>query len=246
MADNTQLNVGTTGDVIATDDLTTLNGGAVSGVKAQRVKVGFGSDASLRDVDASNPLPTVQTGALPAGTNNIGVVTPPAITKGTQSTNGFSTQDLKDSGRTTIGLTIEVAGAATTEALATVTESRNGATATAFTSKVITSGKRIRFSAVIMEVETLGSGTAPQRAYLRLRVNTAGATIATSPIQAVFPIVNNTAVVKSGNMMIYDIPDGMEFAGDGTATYGFTLQFPDWIVTTATVQVKISIIAFEY
>jgi hypothetical protein len=58
MADNTTLNAGTGGDVIATDDLTTLNGGAVSGVKAQRVKVGFGSDASLRDVDAANPLPT--------------------------------------------------------------------------------------------------------------------------------------------------------------------------------------------
>jgi hypothetical protein len=59
MADNTTLNAGTGGDVIATDDLTTLNGGAVSGVKAQRVKVGFGSDASLRDVDASNGLPVL-------------------------------------------------------------------------------------------------------------------------------------------------------------------------------------------
>lgn len=44
-------------DTIATDDITTLNGGAVSGVKAQRVKVGYGSDASLRDVDAANGLP---------------------------------------------------------------------------------------------------------------------------------------------------------------------------------------------
>ena len=52
MSDNTTLNTGTGGDIIATDDLTTLNGGAVSGFKVQRVKVGFGSDASLRDVDA--------------------------------------------------------------------------------------------------------------------------------------------------------------------------------------------------
>ena len=59
MADNTVLNSGTGGDTIATDDLTTLNGGAVSGVKAQRVKVGFGSDAVFRDVDASNGLPVV-------------------------------------------------------------------------------------------------------------------------------------------------------------------------------------------
>lgn len=59
MADNTVINPGTGGDSIATDDITTLNGGAVSGVKAQRVKVGFGSDASLRDVDASNGLPII-------------------------------------------------------------------------------------------------------------------------------------------------------------------------------------------
>lgn len=66
MADNTILNSGTGGDTIATDDLTTLNGLAVSGFKVQRVKVGFGVDASLRDVDAANGLPvsgTVADGA---------------------------------------------------------------------------------------------------------------------------------------------------------------------------------------
>jgi hypothetical protein len=57
MADNTTLPVGTGGDVIATDELTTLNGGAVSGVKVQRVKPGFGVDASLRDVSNQFPLP---------------------------------------------------------------------------------------------------------------------------------------------------------------------------------------------
>jgi hypothetical protein len=57
MADNTTINVGSGGDVIATDDLTTLNGGAVSGVKAQRVKPGFGADASFRDVSGAYPLP---------------------------------------------------------------------------------------------------------------------------------------------------------------------------------------------
>ncbi len=57
MADNTTLNSGTGGDLISTDDLTSLNGGVVLGVKVQRVKVGFGSDAALRDVDATNGLP---------------------------------------------------------------------------------------------------------------------------------------------------------------------------------------------
>jgi hypothetical protein len=57
MPDNTQLNTGTGGDLIATDELTTLNGSPSSGVKVQRVKVGFGPDNSLRDVDSSNGLP---------------------------------------------------------------------------------------------------------------------------------------------------------------------------------------------
>lgn len=57
MADNTLLNAGTGGDTIATDELTTLNGGAVSGFKVQRVKPGFGVDASFRDVSAQFGLP---------------------------------------------------------------------------------------------------------------------------------------------------------------------------------------------
>lgn len=61
MADNTTLNSGTGGDVIATDDVTSLNGGASSGIKVQRVKVMFGSDGSATDVDSANPLPVIQT-----------------------------------------------------------------------------------------------------------------------------------------------------------------------------------------
>lgn len=57
MADGTQINPGTGGDVIATDDLNTINGSVVSGQKAQRVKVGYGVDGALQDVEAGHPLP---------------------------------------------------------------------------------------------------------------------------------------------------------------------------------------------
>lgn len=57
MADNTTLNAGTGGDIIASDDVTTLNGGASSGVKVQRTKNGFGVDGSYRDVSGAFPLP---------------------------------------------------------------------------------------------------------------------------------------------------------------------------------------------
>lgn len=54
MADNTQLNVGTGGDLLSTDDIG-------SGVKVQRVKVQYGADGSATDVSATAPLPAVQT-----------------------------------------------------------------------------------------------------------------------------------------------------------------------------------------
>lgn len=50
MADNTTLNVGTAGDVIATDD--------ISGVKFQRIKLIHGADGvNAGDVSKANPLP---------------------------------------------------------------------------------------------------------------------------------------------------------------------------------------------
>jgi hypothetical protein len=53
MADNTQLNVGTGGDIIATDD--------IGGVKYQRIKNGFGADGSYSDVSDTNALPALLT-----------------------------------------------------------------------------------------------------------------------------------------------------------------------------------------
>lgn len=87
MADNVELNAGTGGATLATDD--------VAGIQFQRVKVTWGTDGAATDTSASDPLPVVQTGtldigtvttvttvaavtaisnALPAGDNNIGNV----------------------------------------------------------------------------------------------------------------------------------------------------------------------------
>ena len=63
MADNTTLNVGTGGDVIATDD--------IGGVKYQRVKVNFGADGASADVSDANPLPI----EISDGTNLLAVDT---------------------------------------------------------------------------------------------------------------------------------------------------------------------------
>lgn len=54
MADNTTLNVGTLGDVIATDD--------IGGVKHQQVKIEWGIDGTATPVSTANPLPISDAG----------------------------------------------------------------------------------------------------------------------------------------------------------------------------------------
>ena len=51
MADNTTLNPGVGGDVIATDD--------IAGVKYQRIKIGFGEEGPYLDVSDTDPLPVL-------------------------------------------------------------------------------------------------------------------------------------------------------------------------------------------
>lgn len=65
---NIILNAGAGGSTLATD--------LVAGIDYQKVKVTFSTDGvAPTSVDASHPLPVVQTGALPAGANVIGAVT---------------------------------------------------------------------------------------------------------------------------------------------------------------------------
>jgi len=62
MADNTTLNPGTGGDVMAADDIT--------GVKFQRVKIALGADgANDGDVSAANPIPTTNAPATGSTTS---------------------------------------------------------------------------------------------------------------------------------------------------------------------------------
>lgn len=63
MTDNTTLNTGSGGDVIATDD--------ISGVKHQRVKVEFGADGTASDVSVTNPLPIQELHASTAAVTSV-------------------------------------------------------------------------------------------------------------------------------------------------------------------------------
>ena len=116
MADNTTLNAGTGGDVVASDD--------IAGVKFQRVKVVLGADGvNDGDVASGNRLPvgldaaTVAGGAsLPAGTNNIGDVDVASLPATPTGDNRIGRVKLTDD--TLIAGLVDETGASAVDALA--------------------------------------------------------------------------------------------------------------------------------
>ena len=262
MADNTAQNGTAT---IATDGITTLNGGTVAEVQAQRVKVGFGSDSVFRDVDAANglpvvgtffqatqpvsaaslPLPTgastettlaalntkvtaVNTGAvtisaaLPTGTNSIGTVQPPAITKGTQGTVGVTTQDLKDAGRVARAFMLDAYTAApAAEAVQSVVQWYNNAAVAGTTQPaVVPAGKTLRLTSWSISTKSLATVGS---AVVRLRANTAGLGVLASPLVYSFEAGSKsgaTTVAMTGGLDSISgvFPEGFELpAGTGLA-----------------------------
>lgn len=81
-------------------------------------------------------------------------VSAPALTKGSQAATGFSTQDLKDSGRTQITLYVDSVSGITTEALATLNITKGDAAQSTATSYTVTAGKT--FSSSVTHVECYG------------------------------------------------------------------------------------------
>ena len=103
MADNSQQ---AGADTIATDDVATLNGAASSGVKVQRVKVGFGDDGVSRDVSAAFPLPvnlSATAGNLGSSTGTLTVAAVQATTSAANTT-GIVVKDVSAAGNATIVL----------------------------------------------------------------------------------------------------------------------------------------------
>jgi len=169
----------------------------------------------------------------------------PFITKGSQGASGYTTQDLKDAGRTYVSFWANAAAAGATGVETAITLTRSNATFGGTTSTgssfTPTSGKRFRIQQIL--VGSRGNTTATaQITTFNFRVNTAGAVTTTSNI------ITSTATATPATALAWDraqliIPDGLEFAGDGTLQWGitaaatFTTNAPTWFV---------NVIGFEY
>lgn len=160
-----------------------------------------------------------------------------AITKGTQGSNGYTTQDLKDSGRVHIRLraVAVAAGATGVETLFTLTRSADNGATTTGTSFVVTNGKRFRMTSITFATRGHATATA-QTTTFNLRVNTAGACIVTStPI--IYSARSATAAVANDwdRFSVY-LTDGDEILGDGTLAFcisaaaTYTTNAPTWDV----------------
>lgn len=189
---------------------------------------------------------TVNVSAVQSGTWNVGTltsitnpvaVTAPTVTKGIQGANGFTVQDLKDSGRS-YKVFSATFSAATTEAMVTLTPITDGVAGSTGTSFTVTNGKRFRIQS--LSVTTRNAGAAVQGVVVNLRSNTGGATTATSALLLTTGCGTLSATANISASGFCDIPDGLEIAGNGTITFGISQ------VGTATAGNTVTLIGYEY
>jgi hypothetical protein len=143
------------------------------------------------------------------------------VIKGTQGARAITTQDIKDSGRTYVTFTATAAAGVIAETLLSMAQNKQGVNTAGVTSYTITSGKTLRITSIAVSVRSAAAAIAFAR--VALRHNTAGATTSASPIAYLVPEVNTlNATLGSGGDIAIDIPDGLEFYGNGTQSIGIS------------------------
>jgi hypothetical protein len=169
-------------------------------------------------------------------------VTPPTLTKGTQGSTGFSTQDLKDAGRSRVLFNSDAVAVATTEGLVTFTKNVAGTATATQTTYTVTAGKTFRVQAII--VSLTDTSTTVARTRIRLRENIGGTCIASSPLAVTtdfgpLPGTQAAGMALQGPFVI-PLPDGLEFpAGD-------SICMSEVATTNTTAVLSVSLIGYEY
>jgi hypothetical protein len=171
--------------------------------------------------------------------------TPPTLTKGTQGATGYTVQELKDAGRVSVMYTASVASTATAETLITITKSVGLAATTTCSSCSITTGKKFRIQAISIAARN-STGTTTSNVTINLRAAVAGATTASSPLQAHW-VVNLPAAASSAFVPSFLIPDAFEIDSNGaTNTWGLTITHPQWVTGSVVATFDITVVGYEY
>jgi hypothetical protein len=165
----------------------------------------------------------------------------PPLTKGAQGARGYSTQDLKDAGRTLVTLTADAVVPAASETLVPVVKLVGDTVTPGVTTYAVTSGKTLRVQ--VIRVSLTQSSTTVVKVRVRFRTLSSGACLATSPLVATVELgpLTTTAVANTAtDQAEIAIPDGMEFSG-ATRNVCFSA-----IATSAAGTLTLTLIGFEY
>lgn len=199
------------------------------------------SSAVIGHVIVDTTSTTAVTQATPANLN--ATVTPIALTKGTQGATGFTTQDLKDAGRTLVTFTADnVVPVLTTDTLVTFSKLVGDTVTAGVTTYPVTSGKTLRITG--LTISMVATSTTPATIRVRLRTLTTSPCIATSPVVGVWMVASPIAVPAAqaaGAALNVSLPDGMEFTG---ATRNLCLSMN--ALGAAAQTVTITVTGFEY
>ena len=158
---------------------------------------------------------------LPAGTNAIGTVNGPTLTKGTQQAVGFAVQELKDSGRNVSNLFMagQVVSTAA-EVLQSLTGYKGGVAVGATTTPaVVTAGKTYRLQKITITYVAIATAGA---ILVNLRANLAGVVALGSPLVESWLVGANAATAGVTETITIDFPDGLEFAAGTGIGIGVT------------------------
>lgn len=211
---NDSVNVGNFPSTQAVTESGTWNVGLNAGANAigSITNTGFNVNnfPATQAVTQSGTWTTGRTWTLASGTDSVSAV-PPTLTKGTQGATGFSTQNLKDAGRTFVVCNAVAVTLVTTEALLSMTCNKGGTNQGASTTYTVTSGKTFRLTSVYQS--TLNLTTATLLA-VDTFVRSAGACSASSPIVGYVGtrMPPATATLNAGSTGAQQFPDGVEIA----------------------------------
>lgn len=196
------------------------------------------------------------TGSGTAGTPAVGVQTvqgitngtpqnvmQAAITKGTQGTNGVTTQDMKDAGRAVkMMFSAFVSTALAETAINFQVSTAGGAPSVAAASYTMTAGKTLRIQTIVAQMRAGGSAPAASLATFKIKVggNQQG--------QA-FMVACPTTVAAGPSAFVgmlsgLNFPDGWELAAG--AVLSFTLTLSAWTAAVNTPTVDLTVIGYEY
>lgn len=171
--------------------------------------------------------------------------TPIALTKGTQGATGFTTQDLKDAGRTLVTLTADnVVPILTTDTIVTMAKLVGDTVTAGVTTYAVTAAKTLRIQNIT--ITQVPSSTTVAQLRVRLRTLSSGAcTAAAGVVAGVWSLSSppGTLAASAGGVETVSIPfpDGIEFSG-ATRNICFTMN----ALGAAAQLVTITMVGYEY